>query len=398
MYSNLKNVGWMFLMQIMVYPIQLLLIPILSGVLGSEGYGEYIYGISVIGLTIPLIDFGTTIHFQSIINKLTHHEKEILISNTLGLKTILFAISIFFIFAFIFFSEIKNLSIFLLIGWPVFSIISMDFVYLAELKNQELFKRQFIQKIVFFVTVLPLIQIFNSVNFLFICLSLSYIPSALITLRDLKKFGFNVNWKCQRNFIKNTLKSNILYFINNFTNIGFSSINILFIKNFFGLNYVASFSILESLSRACISLVTSINSVVYPLMSKEINKQYLKKGIWVVISLYTPICLFLYLFRGNLYTFFKLPIIDDSIIIVMLAVLLLDATSRFLEYNFLGAIGKGNIANTSNLIGLISYIPIWQLLLQIMENSLLLFALTYLCSLFIVLSIRMYYNYKLVLK
>jgi PST family polysaccharide transporter len=397
--NKLKNIGWMFLMQILVYPIQLLIIPFLINELGIETYGNYVYYLAVVGILIPIIDFGTSISLQVNFSNLDKKSKQIIISEIIGFKLFIVFIISFFICFLLLITEVLDYSILILAGWVIYSIFSSDFYYLAELKNKNLFLRQLYQKILYFASVFPLIYITGSAEAAFFCLSLSYLFSTYITYSDLRRDGYNLVPIFSLNSIKNTFKNNILYFTNNFANVGFSSVNVYFIEFNLGFKAVGNFSILESLNRACLSFITSINSVLFPLLSKEMNKKFFLQGL-IILPIYIAISFVIYLNRQLIFDFFKVDSIFDSTIIIMLVVLCLDALSKFLGYNFLGSIGKGNLVNITNIIGITSYYPVYLILKHNLiykfewNTDVDIFALTYLICITLVLSMRIYFNYK----
>ncbi len=392
--KNLINVWWMFLMQIFVYPIQLFIIPYLISNLGIASYGSYVVYLAIVGILIPFIDFGTSISLQVGFSNLDKKSKQIVISELIGFKL---AIA-FIIICVMFFLKLTfnsfSWNIFYLLGWIIYSVYSCDFYYLSELKNKKLFLRQFYQKLFFFSSVFVLLFLYNSVQIVLMCLSFSYIMITYLTYKDFKKYGYHLSPTFSFKAILNTLKNNLLYFANNFATVGFSSINTYFIEYNLGSKAIGRFSVLESLNRACLSLISSINSVLFPLLSKEINKKLFLKGL-LIFPIYICISFIIYLNRKLIFDFFKIDYIEDSTVVIMLIVLCFDALSRFLGYNFLGSIGKGNIVNVTNIIGLISYFPIYFILKNNfkLETDFNLFAITYLISITIVLTTRIYHNY-----
>ena len=380
-------------MQILVYPIQLFIIPYLINSLGIESYGNYVFSLAVIGIIIPLIDFGTSISLQVGFSVLDKKSKQKKISELIGFKLIIASTVTTLFFFLILFFNLFSWNIFCLGGWVIYAIFSCDFYYLAELKNKKLFIRQLIQKVVFFVFVFPFVFLFNSVETVFLCLSLSYIIVAYFTFNDLKKYGFHLYPIFSTKSIVKNFKINLLYFINNIATAGFASINTYFIDYNLGSKAVGKFSVLESLNRACLSLVSSLNSVLFPMLSKKMNKKYFIAG-FTILPIYIIISFIIYYNKKLIFQFFKIDHFDDSTLIIMLTILSLDALSKFLGYNFLGSIGKGNIVNISNIIGLCSYLPVYFLLKHniLWESDFNLYAITYLTSLIIVMIIRLYFN------
>tara|TARA_B110000977_G_C11009141_1_gene466964 strand:- start:111 stop:1310 length:1200 start_codon:yes stop_codon:yes gene_type:complete len=393
--KNLINVGWMFLMQILVYPIQLLIIPYLIHNLGVDSYGSYVVYLAIVGVLMPFIDFGTSISLQVGFLHLDREGKQQLISELIGFKLSIVLVIIIVISLLILIFDSFSWSIFGLFGWVIYAIYSSDFYFLAELKNKNLFLRQFYQKCSFFSVVFLLLFLFNAVETVLLSLSVSYLIVTVYTIKDISRDGYHVFPIFSTKSIRNILKNNLLYFANNFATVGYNSINTYFIQTSLGSMAIGRFSILESVNRACLSLITSVNSVLFPLLSKETNKKLFLKFLMIVPA-YLIIAAVIYLNRKYIFLFFKIDRIEDSTVLIMLTVLCLDALSRFLGYNFLGAIGKGNIVNVTNLIGLASYVPVYFILKLnvIWEKDFNLFATTYLISIIIVLSMRVYYNIK----
>ena len=392
--ESIKKMSWMFLVQLFMYPVQLLFIPYLISQIGYKQYGIYILYLAIFNYVIAFVDFGMGVSLQSSFGSLDKKQKQEKLSLIFGLKYVIFLLSLVILILISFLTEIEGYKIFLVSGWGLFAIYSSDFFYLAEFLNKQYFFRQLFQKIIFICFVLILFIFDKSVDNILIALSLSYLFSILQTLYILKKHDYQLSPIFNvKEFIK-LLRENFSFLLNSFASTGLSTVNVLVITKFLGNSLAGNFSILESLNRVALSLISSMESVLYPLFSKERSSSQVFFFGKLIVIIYPLISVFIFVFRAFIFDFFKVSIDLTSVLTIMLLTLCIDSFSRHIGYNTLGAIGKGKLVNISNIVGLGSYFIFYGILSYYVEHSLLLVAYNYCAVVTFIFVIRLYYNIK----
>ena len=74
--ESIKKMSWMFLVQLFMYPIQLLFIPYLISQIGYEEYGIYIFYMAIFNYVIAFVDFGMAVSLQSSFGRLDKKQKQ----------------------------------------------------------------------------------------------------------------------------------------------------------------------------------------------------------------------------------------------------------------------------------------------------------------------------------
>ncbi|MDN3491584.1 oligosaccharide flippase family protein [Winogradskyella bathintestinalis] len=285
----IENFSYLSVLQVLNMLIPLVIFPYLIRVLGSTTYGLVIYAQAIIGYFVVLINFGFNITAtkEISINKDNSEKLNKIISSVFILKGIFFIISVVILTALIvFIPELRdNKLLFYLTLWLCVYELIFPVYYFQGIEEMK------------YITIITLISrsIFLLLTFLLVNETGDYllVPiingtgaliAGIVSQYIIIKKGIRYAWQPLR-ILKLYIKKSYIMALAYASNTLKTNLNIVIVKFLFSYKEVAYFDLALKISRIGMSFLELISISIFPKMSRDKNKFFLRKIIYICIAL-----------------------------------------------------------------------------------------------------------------
>lgn len=294
----IENYFFMTVLQIVNSFFYLLIYPYLIRSLGGEAYGTFIFATSIVTYFIFLVNFGFDFPAvkYAVLNISNKVKLEELLSNIFTSKIILFILSFFVILMlsrFLPFLKEYFLLIMICYSQVIYHLLLPQWLFQALQKMKIITYIQLVTKILS----LPVIVIFvNNAEDLItyaLIVSLTNILSGLFLILFVY-FRFNLRFKISNSKeIGIWFKEAFPFFLSNSAGVIKEQSIIIIIGSYFGMKEVAIYDLANKIIMIPKTLLTSVNSAIFPTMVKKYNSIKIKKIIKIeyIISLLVVLCI-----------------------------------------------------------------------------------------------------------
>lgn len=285
----LENFSYLSVLQILNMLIPLAVFPYLIRVLGSGTYGLVIYAQAIVGYFVVLINFGFNITATKEISINIGNSKKInkIISSIFILKGIFFIFSVLILTVLIvLIPELReNKLLFYLTLWLCVYELIFPVYYFQGIEEMK------------YITIITLVSrsVFLLLTFLLVNQSDDYLlvpiingagalVAGIIAQYIIIKKGIRYSWQPLR-VLKFYIKKSYIMALAYASNTLKSNLNIVIVKLLFSYKEVAYFDLALKISRIGMSFLELISISIFPKMSRDKNKLFLRKVIYICITL-----------------------------------------------------------------------------------------------------------------
>lgn len=296
----IENFSYLSVLQLLNLVLPLLILPYLLGVLGSHTYGLVIYSQTVLGYFVILINFGFTITATKEISIYRDSPEKMneIMSSVYIIKFILFLLSVlvlgFLVFLIPEFREYKLLY-FLTLWLCVYELIfpTHYFQGIEEMKFITIIT--LISRVILFSCIFIfvkededylLVPLFNGIGAI-----VAGIISQVIVYKRGIRYSF-VSFGILKDYTKKAYVMALAYGANTLK----YNLNIILVQFFFSYREVAYFDLALKVSRLGSSFLELVGIAVFPKMSREKNKSFLLKMIYISSGLSVAYLIIIYFF------------------------------------------------------------------------------------------------------
>ena len=295
----LKNLSFLSILRFFNIGVKFFLVAYLVRVLGKTNYGILTWSDSVIQYFLIFINFGFNVYGAKYIVENTNDKLNInkITSAIFTVKFGLFLISFLILFALNFtqtFSAYKEILYLLLIMgvgevfFPIWYFQGIEKLKLATYIT--VFSRIFL--------VLGTFLLVNNPNDLYkhiyLIIFSSFLMGFLGYLTLLKKFNFKFIW-VGKQLIKKVIKEAYMFFLGRFLSLTFNFMTIFLIGVFYAMDYVSGFDVALKIVLVCIIPFDMLQQAVFPTITRNKNKNLIKKIL--ILSVFFAILLSLGLYN-----------------------------------------------------------------------------------------------------
>ena len=288
----IENYFFMTVLQILNSFFYLLIYPFLIRSLGSEAYGTFIFATSIVTYFIFLINFGFDFPAvkhaaQNISN---NFELEKLLSNIFTSKILLFIVSVCIIgmlYTFVPFIQANLILIIICFSQTLYHVLLPQWFFQAFQKMKIITYIQLATKFISLPVIFILVKNEDDLIAYSIIVSLTSVISAIIAFFVIR-FKFNFKIKIT-NFYEVSIwfKEAFPFFLSNSAGVIKEQSIIIIIGSFFGMKEVAIYDLANKIISIPKTLLTSVNSAIFPALVKNYDSIKIKKIIKIeyIVSL-----------------------------------------------------------------------------------------------------------------
>ncbi|EPE8325355.1 O33 family O-antigen flippase [Escherichia albertii] len=353
----IKNIFYLFIVQIINYVAPFLVLPYLSRVLSVDNFGLLMMIISASSIALIVTDYGFSLSGPLFVAVNKHNK--VVINQYIGtiylIKSVLISI-IWFLFLFIYFiSDNEITSHFSNILWLGVIITTQSFQPIWFFQGLEKMKNitfsLIISKSVYVILIFCLVKT-NHVERVFLALVLSNVVTLVISNYLLYRNGYAIGIPCNKLF-RDEIKNSFPFFLSRAAVGVYTSASTFIVGSFAGLNQAAVYSSAEKLYQAGQNALSPISQALYPYLARSGDKKTLYKFVVLFFILLCMICILssyysntiVMLFFGNKYNAAS----------QVLNVFLLSLVITFVSFNFgypaFAAIKRVQIVNYTVVLG-----------------------------------------------
>ncbi|HCM9853039.1 TPA: O33 family O-antigen flippase [Escherichia coli] len=356
-FTLIKNIFYLFIVQIINYVAPFLVLPYLSRVLSVDNFGLLMMIISASSIALIVTDYGFSLSGPLFVAVNKHNK--VVINQYIGtiylIKSVLISI-IWFLFLFIYFiSDNEITSHFSNILWLGVIITTQSFQPIWFFQGLEKMKNitfsLIISKSVYVILIFCLVKT-NHVERVFLALVLSNVVTLVISNYLLYRNGYAIGTPCNKLF-RDEIKNSFPFFLSRAAVGIYTSASTFIVGSFAGLNQAAVYSSAEKLYQAGQNALSPISQALYPYLARSGDKKTLYKFVVLFFILLCMICILssyysntiVMLFFGNKYNAAS----------QVLNVFLLSLVITFVSFNFgypaFAAIKRVQIVNYTVVLG-----------------------------------------------
>ena len=356
-FTLIKNIFYLFIVQIINYVAPFLVLPYLSRVLSVDNFGLLMMIISASSIALIVTDYGFSLSGPLFVAVNKHNK--VVINQYIGtiylIKSVLISI-IWFLFLFIYFiSDNEITSHFSNILWLGVIITTQSFQPIWFFQGLEKMKNitfsLIISKSVYVILIFCLVKT-NHVERVFLALVLSNVVTLVISNYLLYRNGYAIGTPCNKLF-RDEIKNSFPFFLSRAAVGVYTSASTFIVGSFAGLNQAAVYSSAEKLYQAGQNALSPISQALYPYLARSGDKKTLYKFVVLFFILLCMICILssyysntiVMLFFGNKYNAAS----------QVLNVFLLSLVITFVSFNFgypaFAAIKRVQIVNYTVVLG-----------------------------------------------
>ncbi|MDC6820767.1 O33 family O-antigen flippase [Escherichia coli] len=356
-FTLIKNIFYLFIVQIINYVAPFLVLPYLSRVLSVDNFGLLMMIISASSIALIVTDYGFSLSGPLFVAVNKHNK--VVINQYIGtiylIKSVLISM-IWFLFLFIYFiSDNEITSHFSNILWLGVIITTQSFQPIWFFQGLEKMKNitfsLIISKSVYVILIFCLVKT-NHVERVFLALVLSNVVTLVISNYLLYRNGYAIGTPCNKLF-RDEIKNSFPFFLSRAAVGVYTSASTFIVGSFAGLNQAAVYSSAEKLYQAGQNALSPISQALYPYLARSGDKKTLYKFVVLFFILLCMICILssyysntiVMLFFGNKYNAAS----------QVLNVFLLSLVITFVSFNFgypaFAAIKRVQIVNYTVVLG-----------------------------------------------
>ena len=354
-----KNILFLFFVQVVNYVAPFLVLPYLSRMLSVENFGLIMMIISVSNIALIITDFGFSLSGPLFVARNKKHYK--LINNFIGTIYLIKFILVIFVWIVlsvivIFRSGNSSLTSHLsTIVWLAAIILAQSFQPIWLFQGLEKMKNITISIVISKLTYLLLIFSLvtsNEINSVLISLFTSNMIALLISNYLIYTSGYKIGIPNIK-MIWLEIRNSTPFFVSRAAVGIYTSASTFIVGSFAGFNQAAVYSSAEKLYQAGQSALSPISQALYPYLARSGDKKTLYKFISILFIVISIVCFSCIHYSREIITIFfgdKYNSAADVLDIFLLSLII-----TFLSFNFgypaFAAINKVKIANYTVLFG-----------------------------------------------
>ncbi|ENC2562141.1 oligosaccharide flippase family protein [Escherichia albertii] len=354
----LKNMVALILVQFSNYIAPLLVLPYLSRVLGTDGFGMIMMSLSLCSIGFIITDYGFNLSASYWIAKQSQNRDKV--SRYIGSVYIIKSILIFFfIIGLIIYSTTSNsllatqYNLIILIAFVVLfqSFQPMWFFQgIEKLKNVTIY--MIVSKLSYLLLVWMLVKKETDISFVLISLCISNFFATVVSIFFIYKEGYKVA-KPAWYLVKHVFHASSGFFLARAAVSVYTSASTLIVGSYAGLHQAAMYSSAEKLYMAGQSLSSPVSQALYPYLARTGNSRALLKIMSVLIPVFIIGCLAVSFISADVIRMFYGEGFGDSVRIfnVFLLSLIITFVSINFGYPAFAALGKLRWVNITVFIG-----------------------------------------------
>ncbi|GGH37846.1 polysaccharide biosynthesis protein [Mangrovimonas yunxiaonensis] len=281
----IENFSYLSIIQLLNMLIPLIVFPYLIRVLGGGVYGLVIYAQAVLGYFVVFINFGFNITATKEISINKHNKAKLdkILSSILIIKGFLLLLSLIFLSILIFIipSLQEHKALFYLTFWMCFYEFIFPMYYFQGVEEMKYITIiTLISRVIFLLLVFILINHPDDYLLVPIINGLGAVIAGIISQVILLKKGIKYSWQklyVLKFYIKKSFVMALAYASNTLK----SNLNIVIVKFLFSYKEVAYFDLALKISRIGTSFLELISVSVFPKMSRDKDKGFLRKIIYL---------------------------------------------------------------------------------------------------------------------
>lgn len=294
-FTLIKNIFYLFIVQIINYVAPFLVLPYLSRVLSVDNFGLLMMIISASSIALIVTDYGFSLSGPLFVAVNKHNK--VVINQYIGtiylIKSVLISI-IWFLFLFIYFiSDNEITSHFSNILWLGVIITTQSFQPIWFFQGLEKMKNitfsLIISKSVYVILIFCLVKT-NHVERVFLALVLSNVVTLVISNYLLYRNGYAIGTPCNKLF-RDEIKNSFPFFLSRAAVGVYTSASTFIVGSFAGLNQAAVYSSAEKLYQAGQNALSPISQALYPYLARSGDKKTLYKFVVLFFILLCMICI-----------------------------------------------------------------------------------------------------------
>ncbi|AZQ80838.1 TPA: oligosaccharide flippase family protein [Escherichia coli] len=354
----LKNMVALTLVQFSNYLAPLLVLPYLSRVLGTDGFGMIMMSLSLCSIGFIITDYGFNLSASYWIAKNAQNRDKV--SKYIGAVYVIKCLLIFlFIIGLVIYSFISNsllasqhtLIVLILLVVLFQSFQPMWFFQgIEKLKNVTIY--MVVSKLSYLLLVWLLVKKETDISFVLVSLCVSNFIATVISIYSIYKEGYKIT-KPALYLIKHVFHSSSGFFLARASVSVYTSASTLIVGSYAGLHQAAMYSSAEKLYMAGQSLSSPVSQALYPYLARTGNSKALLKIMAVLVPAFVIGCVVVSFISADFIRIFYGEGFEDSIRIFNIFLLSLVVT--FVSINFgypaFAALGKLRWANVTVFIG-----------------------------------------------
>lgn len=367
-----KNTIALLLMQVSIFIAPLLALPYLTRILGADGFGLFVTGLSLIILSNLITDFGFNLSSTYLISRRQNQTCYIskIISGVYLIKFILIAIAytalaIYFIYS----SEFSSLAILVIYITVFFQSFQSNWVFQGIEKMKFITYSTILARVSYLVFVFILVKSEEQYDVALLSYGLSIIISVLISNILIYREGFRFSFPSKR-LVKLLISHSNQFFLSRVASSASSALSTLLVHKYSGAYQTGIYGASEKLLNAGRSLVAVINQAFYPYIARTQKIAFLFKFTFVLYLIAALPAIIIYIHAADL----LILIFGDeygagaSILRIFLFVGLLSIGTTLFGYPLFAGIKRVDIANKTIIYG--GIIQITLLVILAIINSL----------------------------
>jgi len=298
----IQNFSYLSILQVFNILLPLITYPYLIRILGKEIYGLIIFAQAVIGYLLILVGFGFNISATKEISVHRNNKEKLseIVSSVLIIKGLLFLLALFILTTLLYFIPQANgyrLLFYLTMWMCLYELIFPIFYFQGVEKMKYITYLNLTSRLIF----LSLIFIFikSKSDYLLVPLinGIGAIVAGLLSVLLLRKEQIKIKAQSANTLIwyfKNSYVMALAYASNSFK----ANINIIIVKFLFSFSEVAFYDLALKISNIGVTFLDIISQTIFPKMSREKNKMFLKKILKITIIAAFIFILFIQLFAN----------------------------------------------------------------------------------------------------
>jgi len=281
-----SNFSYLSLIQIVNLIIPLVTYPYIIRVVGADKFGLIVYSQAIIGYFAILVNFGFNITATKEVSYYRNNKKKLsqIVSSVFQLKLILFLIAVLvLILSFLLFTEItNNILLYTLTMWLCLNEFIFPIWYFQGIEMMRYITiLSLISKVVVLIFTFLLVREENDYLYVPALNVLGVVIVGIYSYFIIKRHGIKLRIQPKLRLIYFLRKSYIMA-IANASNTIKSNFNLIAIKIFFSYSIVAYYDLAFRVVNIIISFSDIYNQSIFPRMSLNKDKQFLKSSAKVL--------------------------------------------------------------------------------------------------------------------
>ncbi|HEI9846551.1 oligosaccharide flippase family protein [Morganella morganii] len=366
-----QNMFILSIMQIINYLSPLIVLPYLSRIFTTEGFGFIMVIISIITMSTILTEYGFNVYSTNKIalnkenkNKVSYHITSVYIIKIFLFFIISIPITYYFII-----NKISLLYLFLTLASILFQSFQNTWFFQGIEKMLFIMIITSISKLIYLLLIISFVNNAHDIGTVLFCLALSNLAGFILSITSIYKNGYYFKTPKIR-LVKKIFINSTYFFISRAAVVVYTSASTFIVGTFSGLIQAALYSSTEKLYFAGQNLCSPISQALYPYLSRTKKCQDIYKITFLLLIPLTVICIIAMIFSGEILTIIYGPQYYEAKNI--LRIFLLTIIFTFISINFgypaFSTINRLDIPNKTVIFGAIAQIS---LLLILYTNNLL---------------------------